>query len=128
MKLPTRELTTWTYILEDERDLDEAEQTRWLLRPLTFHEDTVLVNRISNNLGAGDTAKLALEAGLEGWENLTGEDGEPVEVQTKTRKPLGKNVRTVTTALLDLIPSKVRHELATAIIEHGRLKEDDEKN
>lgn len=104
------------------------------MRSLTFTEDTVLVNRISKGLGDGDTAKLALEAGLLGFDNLlvpkedTPDELEELQVEVKRRCPLGVHVRTVTSAILDLIPSKVRHELAGAIVEHGRLNEDDEKN
>ena len=125
-----RELIQWTYILKAERDLKEEEQTRWLLRPLTFKEDTALCNRISQGLGDGDTAKLALEAGLLGFENLRYEDGdcEEIAVEVSRRTPLGVPVRTVHTKLLDLIRSADRHELATAIIEHGRTSEEDEKN
>lgn len=125
-----RELAEWTYILKAEQDLPPAEQTRWTLRPLTFKEDTALVNRIEQSMAGGNTAKLALEAGLLGFENLRYQDGdcEEIAVETVPRTPLGVRVRSVTTAILDLISSKDRHEIAQAIIEHGRTSEDDEKN
>lgn len=128
MKLESKTLMQWTYVLEDERVLPPEEQTRWLLRPLTFKEDTRLLDRIGQNVGDGQTAKLALEAGLEGFENLQGPDGEDIEVKTCTRSPLGVKVRTVHESILDLIPSTSRHEIAGAIVEHGRMTEDDEKN
>ncbi len=133
MKLPSKTLDEWTYTLKEERDLPDPDRTRWLMRALSFNEDTILVNRISGGLGDGDTAKLCLLAGLIGFENLrvpsdTNPEGEELVPELRRVNPLGVHVRSVKVEQLDLIPSKIRHELAGAIAEHGRTNEDDEKN
>lgn len=131
-------LEQFDYVLEDERELTEEEQTTFQLRPLTSAENRELQDQMAVKTGGGSGhgirpgtgIHLAVLAGLRGWKNLQDDAGGQVEFvcDKGTRSPLGKAL-TGTPALetIDHILPAMQ-ELANKIIDGNQLTKEDAKN
>ena len=105
---------TWIYVLAEDRKQPVEKQTRFRLRHLSVEQRLELLN----GLRPGDKGYLydeqlgsrmlrSVRAGLVGWDNLTGPDGEPVEFEAQAG--------VVTDACLDRLETRHLTELAREI-------------
>ena len=118
--------STFPYVLKDDRELPEAEQTVFELRGLTVSEEAAVSD--SMILAHGGTDELSFRAGthqltilrmgLRRWSNFAGNDGKPVPFEVGKGYP-----RSVTDECLDRLLPRHRQELANAILERGTITE-----
>jgi hypothetical protein len=125
--MKTRSLASYTYVLEEDRDLPEAEQTIHEFRQLTHSED-VQMQAIVEAGRTADAMQSALLASYIGCRGLMDEEGNPVEVSTQQRSPLGKPVRTVSDRILNMMTREQRMELAAVASGAKDITEEDAKN
>lgn len=103
---------TFPYVLKQDRDAPEADQTTFELSALTERDERRLIGK-----AAEDTLTFAYEClglALKGWSNLQGEAGEQVEY-TPGKKGGASD------AALDLLHSSWRIELAFVVLQRGQL-------
>lgn len=119
--------STYEYITKADQALDPAEQTVFLLRPLTARqaaeiEDHLVELRDAQTTGVrtGTQTLTALRHGLRGWRNLLGEQLQPLPF---VAGPGGEP----TEEMLDLLPPVVRKELAAQILKTASLTDDQVK-
>ena len=123
----TKSLTNWEYVLEEDRELPENEQTVHVFRQITFDEQTVFQQLVASNQEAS-AAALLLQATYVGHRNMMNADGQSVEERRQTRTPLGKKVQTICDSTLNLLTNQQRAELIHAAVTAGQVSEDDAKN
>ena len=119
---------TFEYTLEDDRKLNEDEQTVFVLRGLTVGEEAkVADSMISSIPGAeelsfrsGTHQLTVLRFGLRGWKNFAGPSGAAVQFDTTRSNP-----RHVTDECLDRLLPRHRTELVNAILERGSVTEEE---
>lgn len=126
------------YVLKFEREIPAGDQTVFLIRPLKWKEradvqDGIIVTEINmtgpkNQAGkgmmrhlSGTQARIAVEKGLVGIENLRDDKGELV----KYSEDSPTNAKE---AVLNAMPPDWTKELAEAILKMSGLLKEDEKN
>lgn len=113
----------WDYVLLEERSSENP--TVFRLRPLSLRDRNAaydLSGRFSEqNVPYGTWATTVVRGGLAGWKNLG--DGKGGEVRFAVDR--GGKVRE---ELLEVLPMPVCLELASEIITHSQITEDDRKN
>lgn len=115
---------TFDYVVKDDRDLPPEEQTVWHLRCLTIAEESALAdNQYSANAGSGEIMLKngsyqvgILRRGVEGVSNFKDANGNEQAV-SKAGNGL------VPLHFFDLLSTKHREEIATAILTRGEIKE-----
>lgn len=134
----TLSLEPITYILKEERDALEADQTKWHVRPLTWKEraevqDGIIVTEIKmtgpkngQQSGlmkhlSGTQARIAVEKGLVKVENLLGPDGKEIKYEHNMDAKHRENV-------LDQIPPNWTSEISDVILRMSGLMKEEEKN
>ncbi len=118
--------STFTYTLEDDRQLPEGQQTVFTLRGLTVAEEASVSDSMilatpgadEMSLRAGTHQLTVLRHGLRGWSNFMDADGKEVVFEVGKGHP-----RHVTDACLDRLLPKHRQELSNAILERGAVTE-----
>ncbi|QPJ61701.1 MAG: hypothetical protein G3M70_07300 [Candidatus Nitronauta litoralis] len=120
------------YVPECDRNLPTEDQTIFLLKPLSAKDaasmqDNVTQTKLGGNDGdtvmlmqSGTQALNALKKGLAGWENFKDAHGKEIEFRHNNGAPRPE--------MFDLIPAKVRQELANVIIEGCDISGETEKN
>lgn len=117
------------YVLKEDRDLDESEQTVFHLRTLSYDESEAVANaaRVREDgidLGSMLTsARRALNFGLLGWENFPDDDGKDAPFSA-TGKGLRRRLSEKTLTAV----RKHAIEIAEAITNGSELSEDEQKN
>ncbi len=119
----------YNYIPECERDLESADQTIFHLSMPKAKEAANLQDNITEStLGdqavmrvkSGSSVLSALQVGLRGWENFKDAKGQPILWRDNNGKPRPE--------MFDVIPPKIRQELAEVITSGIGLDEEQEKN
>jgi len=122
---------TFDYVPESDRKSDTP--TTFKLRTLTARELVAIEDRVTRlsqtensdevsiSVFSGTQSLLALRYGLRGWENFSLPDGSEVKFKAD-RNGTPKDVT------IDFIPSEIRQELSTAILDRSRLAEEETKN
>ena len=120
---PTR---TVRYVLRSDLHTPSADQTIFLLQPLTVQQEADLKNRVTvrnadgtTTFKAGDLELESLRMGLAGCENLKGRDGNAV--------PFVMYDRRVSDAFLNVLPKEWRAELASAIYDLNEISDTEKK-
>lgn len=136
------------YVLEDDRELEQREQTVWLLKPLTHAQRKALDNMAFNydrerslmGTPQGDMSDATIKCGLVGWENFrappdevqraAGELGELIEFEPsqKTLNILNTQLRPLSDRCLDRIHPNHLTELVNAIQNVNTLSVDEGKD
>ena len=124
------------YVLQDERDLPESEQSVFLLRALTLAQIMKIEDAAASvspgdntvNIRSGSSKVVALEQGLEGWENVRDANGNQIKFKGTKKKVKGETVIQPDMETLSLIPPKYRNELAEEITNGSQLDEETEGN
>ncbi len=114
------------YVLEEERDLPETQQTKFLLDDLKEKDRVRIMDALQIQLsdgegsigGVGQRVYIACKAGLKGWLNLSDENGTEVECPTD-------NKGEVTDEGLSMLPWEAKRELMDAILEDTFTSEED---
>ena len=131
-------ITEVPYVLKQDLELPESEQTSWHIRPLKFKEKAKIQDSsIVTHLGwagakgerkdaemhhmTGTVAKMALEAGLVKIENLTDSNGNPVAFH-QDQTPANRE------KVLDMIPPAWLKEIAEEILKISGMTEEEQKN
>lgn len=116
---------TFPYVCIADRAKPPGEQTTFRLRRLpalvalaldNLHDANADGSRVT--LRIGDQKKVALLAGLAGWENLNDSEGRPIEFRAASgdRPVCGITVKNpADAAVVDLLPHDVAEELADAV-------------
>ena len=134
----TLSLDPVTYILESEIELPDDQQTKWIIRPLTWRErsaiqDGVIVTEVQQagpkdkgGIGVmrhltGTQFRSAVEKGLVEIQNLQGPDGSVLKFNSTTRP--GEKEK-----ILDSLPPDYTNEIAGKILEMSGLTKREEKN
>lgn len=119
------------YVLEAERDLPPEQQSTFLLASLSNDMMMSLLQLMQE----GQTKKwveVTLTAGLRGWRNFLGEDGNEAPFRRDpnlTRGVHGVEIKgPVAKATLELLPTEHLFELAQAVMRANKLSPDDAKN
>lgn len=119
---PTR---TVRYVLAQDRQLDLADQTVFLLRPLTAREFATIEDAMSTvtpsgevRVATGSQTLRTLEVGLTGWENFKTPDG----VQVPFRHPQTQVIQ------YEYLRPDWRRELANEILGLTRVTDTERKN
>ncbi len=132
-----QQIESRVYVCERERELPEAEQTRFHLVALTpteqafiedgyFGADLVDGGRM---VRAAQQGIHALSLGISRVDNLLREDGAPVILERDTSQPrLPGGKFPWKEASLAMLPKSVRAEVALQIINHAYLDETTRKN
>ena len=124
---------SWPFILKEDLKRPPAQQTVFHLRSLDSEERAWLEdNSISADgyLRLGKLNLHTLRAGLNGWENLLDENGQPIafEMGTEPEMCLGKTRCVPTPRCIDrLTPMQIR-EVAVAIRDGQHITAADAKN
>jgi hypothetical protein len=128
----------FNYVCKAERELPQDQRTVFHLRPLSAFVGMALenLNEASSDgsrvqLRIGDQKKVALLAGLAGWDNLRNAQGEVVEFRSKkgTFSICGISVANpADQATVDLLPQDVAEELVDAIRSGSAFTADAAKN
>ena len=116
--------STFPYVLEEDRDLPEDQQTVFQLRGLTVSEEAqvsdsmLLAHSGSDEVAfrAGTQQLTVLRFGLKGWEKFHTAEGEEVKFEVTKGHP-----KHVTDACLDRLLPKHRQELMNAVMERGQI-------
>lgn len=127
-------MTEFDYVLKEERELPESEQTVFRLRPLTYreHEDIERGSKVAFERKTDRAEVLAetkavarrvLNLGLVGWRNLRDEEGHEVEFRRLEKK----GSFSLPEEALDIL-SGVANELSNAITERSALTKEASKN
>jgi len=111
---------TFPYVLEENREDPEEEQTVFHLRPPTVQEDEKYLNNSGQLAKIGTKAHEMLKDHLKGWENFPGPDGELVEFQASGSKDKP------TDQTISRIALRHRIELMNAITARGREADSEE--
>ena len=82
------QIDEYPYILTEDKDLPENQQTVFTLTPLTFKQDTWLENRQANNMPDGDVIAAILHMGIKSVTNLIGQNGEQIKPERTTTNEL----------------------------------------
>ncbi len=126
-----------------EFETDKENPTKWKIGILDPDisadiEDNITDIEVSSKKG-NDKAKaklnigrrnlLILRYGLKGFENfMDPETGKEIKFETEIRPFAKKSYEVVSDRIIALIPSKVRTELANAILDENTFSEEEEKN
>jgi len=154
MKVRDR-LAEFDYVLKDEQEADEAEQTHWTLRGLPFDMDVALRRRAAKSKLEIPGAGKAMGKGQEAWTKamesssmILDMEGGQIALEFDILKyglmavsnligPDGNEIEYPGSKASDSskknwfsqwLDPKFRTELANAITEHSALSEDDVKN
>lgn len=123
--------STWTYVLEADKDLPVDEQTEWTLGHLSLADEATLIDGYLRDPMTGLMVRQAIGSehlrvirrGLRGWRKFrVRRDGNVQEVPFETG-PLGGPKD----ELLALIPLLAREELARAIEAETLQREEERK-
>lgn len=124
------------YVLKADRGLPEAQQTVFLLRPLSFDQRTSLAS-CELFRQEGDAPKDAVRSareimdilrfGLAGWERFCDEAGDLIAYESSRSLALGIEGDYVTTETLSALDPEDAMEVALAVLAHSRLTGDDRK-
>lgn len=129
---------TFPYICQADQKLPKQQQTVFHLRRLpatvamaldNLHEASADGKHVT--LRMGDQKKVALLAGIAGWDNLLDQNGAPVEFRSQKgdRVVCGITIRNPADLdLVDTLPEDVADELAAAIRNGSALTATDAKN
>ncbi|MEO0478415.1 MAG: hypothetical protein AAF196_02945 [Planctomycetota bacterium] len=108
-----------SYVLEDDRELPEAEQTVWYFRNFKAKHSTAIQQaaiQLSGGNGELPPGMLddVLSLGLTGWDRFFDSDGEEIEFKKERRRLrlFGSQMNVVREGLLDCISGGDRFELA----------------
>lgn len=109
------------YVLEEDKDKEEHDQTVFMLKNLSHDEWDVLVPSITGGDGGslslmGSSATKILKKTMKGWENFNDSDGNPIE--------WSQNMKTN----LNRLSAGQRMELAMEAIRRQQLTQGEEKN
>jgi hypothetical protein len=116
------------YVLEEERDLPESQQTRFHLDDLREKERVRIMDALQIQIGdgggegtiggVGQRVYIACKAGLKGWANLSDEKGAAVDCPVDAKG-------IVTDEALAMLPWEAKRELMDAILEDTFVSEED---
>lgn len=118
------------YVLRSERDLPPEQRTTFLLASLS-HDMLLAIVQMMQHGETRQWVKVALAAGLRGWNNFRDENGNetPFARSEKTQVIHGVEIRKpVANQTLDLIPAELLLELAEAVVEANKATSEDAKN
>jgi len=118
---------TWDYVLKDNREDQEEEQTVFHLRALSLKQRTKLQNMVSASSGddedttvmqiaIGDRSLYSCEHGIAGWDNFIDGEGNEVEFRSVGASASRKS--------LEVIGSSDMAELSNEIVERSSLTKD----
>jgi len=116
-------LSSVEYILECDLELDESEQTTFILKPLTAKsqailQDAVIVSGDNTTIENFGTHSISLlKKGLVGWRNFKNDSGDQLKFNTSN---LDTNI--------NLLSTEYRVELTTQIISMNSVSEAEVKN
>tara|TARA_R110002012_G_scaffold313109_4_gene524430 strand:- start:1385 stop:1780 length:396 start_codon:yes stop_codon:yes gene_type:complete len=116
--------STFTYVLADDRQLPEEDQTRFELRGLTVSEEAAVSDSMilaqsgmdELSFRAGTHQLTVLRKGLRDWANF--KDAEGAEIPFKRQKG---HPPCVTDECLDRLLPRHRQEIMNAILERGSV-------
>lgn len=119
---------TFDYVLEDDRKLEQSEQTVFVLRGLTVAEEAKVADSMISSIPgqeeltfrSGTHQLTILRHGLRGWRNFRSADGSEVPFETTKGSP-----RQVTDECLDRLSPLHRQELVAAIMDRGTISEEE---
>jgi hypothetical protein len=119
---------TFEYVLEDDRQLEQGEQTIFTLRGLTVAEEAKVADSMISSIPgqeeltfrSGTHQLTILRHGLRGWRNFLNGEGAEVPFETTKGSP-----RQVTDECLDRLSPAHRQELVAAIMDRGTISEDE---
>ena len=124
---------TWEYVAECDRQLDDSDQTVWILKNLDPKEEANLEDALGQvnsdggyKLTIGSQARMALDYGLKEVRNFKDSNGNDVKVERINKKIGG--VYPIDDKFLSRIPKAIRSELANAITRGMKLDEEEQKN
>jgi len=114
------------YVLEEERDFPENQQTKFLLDDLKEKDRVRIMDALQIQIsdgegsigGVGQRVYIACKAGLKGWVNLSDEKGKEVECPLDSKGE-------ITDEGLALLPWEAKREIMDAILEDTFLTEED---
>lgn len=125
---------TFEYVCECDKDLPREVQTIFTLKPLTAREKALLQNNSGYLNDSGDFAAstgtknlLAVHLGLQSVDNFNDREGLPVEMK-RSNKKLSGIYSPIKDEFLDCLPGGIIEELASVIMDHNNINEDDLKN
>lgn len=119
---------TFSYVLEDDRKLPEAEQTVFTLRGLTVAEEAKVADSMISSIPgqeelsfrSGTHQLTVLRHGLRGWSNFKNADSKDILFEANKGNP-----RWVTDECLDRLLPKHRQELVGVVLERGSVTEEE---
>ena len=100
-------ITKAPYVSDLDKDLDDAEKTTWILKPLDGlqHADVMSTGLVNY--------RLALSFGLVDWQNLKDQNGRAVKFSQDSFKD---------------IPAEYLVDIASEIVDRSELKDEQRKN
>ena len=119
---------TFDYVLKEDRELPEEQQTVFELRPLTVSEEARVADSMIASVPGQDEMSIKsgsyqlqiLRCGLRGWRNFKNAKGADVAFDVTKG-----NHRHVTDDSLDRLSYANRNELTNAITEHSAVSEEE---
>jgi hypothetical protein len=119
---------TFDYVLQEDRELPEEQQTVFELRSLTVSEEARVADSMIASVPGQDEMSIKsgsyqlqiLRCGLRGWRNFKTTAGTDAQFDVTKGNP-----RHVTDECLDRLSSANRTELTNAITEHSSVSEEE---
>ena len=119
---------TFDFVLEDDRNLPEDDQTVFTLRGLTVAEEARVADSMISSIPgqeelsfrSGTHQLTVLRFGLCGWSGFKDGNGQEVRFETARGNP-----RHITDECLDRLLSRHRADLVSAILERGTVTEEE---